>query len=62
MTLTIRILLAVAIVLVDVALFALPLTGLLAAYIILARPAGFPDLINQLYGRSQPQPNDEPPT
>ena len=49
MTKTERILLAVAVVLVDVVLFALPLTGLLAAYVVIARPPWFRGWVEQLY-------------
>ena len=45
-----RVLLAIAVVLVDIALFALPLTGFFAAYILLARPPWFLDWIRNLYG------------
>ncbi len=41
MTATERALLAVAVVLIDVLLFALPLTGIFAAYVLLARPPWF---------------------
>ena len=44
-----RILLAVAIVLVDLVAFALPLTALVAAYVIVARPPWFRDWVRQLY-------------
>ncbi len=44
-----RVALASAIVLVDLLLFALPLTGLLAAYFILARPPWFRAWIERLY-------------
>ena len=45
-----RVLLAVAVVLIDLSLFVLPLTGLFAAYILLARPPWFFDWMNELYG------------
>ena len=45
-----RVLLAIAVILVDVALFALPLTGFFAAYILLARPPWFFDWMKELYG------------
>ncbi len=44
-----RVLLAIAIILVDVVLFALPLTGFLAAYILLARPPWFLAWMKELY-------------
>lgn len=49
MTTNERVLLAIAIVLVDVVLFALPLTGFFAAYILLARPPWFIGWVKQLY-------------
>ena len=49
MTTTERVLLAAALVLVDVLLFALPLTGFFAAYILLARPPWFLTWVEQLY-------------
>jgi hypothetical protein len=45
-----RVLLAVAVVLIDLTLFALPLTGIFAAYILLARPPWFLARVKQLYG------------
>ncbi len=50
MTTTERVLLAIAVVLVDVVLFALPITGFFAAYVLLARPPWFLTWVNQLYG------------
>ena len=44
-----RIAVAVAVVLVDLVLFALPLTGLLAAFVILARPPWFRQWVERLY-------------
>ena len=44
-----RVLLAVALVLVDLLLFALPITGFFAAYVLLARPQWFFEWVNQLY-------------
>jgi hypothetical protein len=44
-----RIALAVAVVLIDLALFAVPLTGLMAAYLILARPPWFRAWVERLY-------------
>jgi len=40
---------ALLIVLVDTVAFALPLTALVLAYVILARPAWFRDWVAQLY-------------
>ena len=45
-----RIGLAVVLVLVDVLLFALPLTGIVAAYVIVARPRWFLEWVDRLYG------------
>jgi hypothetical protein len=44
-----RIALAVAVVLIDLALFAVPLTGLMAAYLIVARPPWFRAWVERLY-------------
>lgn len=44
-----RWLLAVALVVIDVAIFFVPLTGLLAAYVLLARPTWFRSWVEQLY-------------
>jgi len=44
-----RVLLAIAVVLIDLTLFVLPLTGLFAAYILLARPPWFIDWVQRLY-------------
>jgi hypothetical protein len=49
MTSTDRVLLALALVLVDLLIFVLPLTGLLGAYILLARPAWFRRWVGDLY-------------
>jgi hypothetical protein len=49
MTDTERILLAVAIVLVDLLLFAVPLTGIAAAYVLIARPPWFREWVERLY-------------
>ncbi len=49
MTISQRIVLAAAIILVDVVAFALPLTGFFAAYVLLARPLWFRDWVNELY-------------
>ncbi len=45
-----RIVLAATLVLVDLVLFAVPATALLAAYVILARPPWFRDWVGRLYG------------
>ncbi len=50
MTTNERVLLAVAVVLIDIVLFALPVTGFFAAYILLARPPWFFEWVKQLYG------------
>ena len=44
-----RVILAVALVLVDLTLFVLPLTGLFAAYVLLVRPPWFLTWVQQLY-------------
>lgn len=44
-----RVLLAVAVVLVDIVLFALPITGFFAAYVLLARPPWLLAWVKQLY-------------
>ncbi len=44
-----RMAVAAAVVLVDVVLFALPLTGILAAYVIIARPPWFRAFVERLY-------------
>jgi hypothetical protein len=44
-----RLTLAVLVVVVDAAAFAIPLAALVFAYILLARPAGFRDWVEQLY-------------
>ena len=44
-----RWLLALALVVVDVAIFVVPLTGLLAAYILLIRPPWFRRWVDDLY-------------
>jgi len=45
-----RVAIAVGVVVVDVLLFALPLTGLLAAWVVLTRPPWFRRLVDRLYG------------
>lgn len=49
MTSTDRVLLAITLVVVDLVIFVLPLTGLLGAYILLARPAWFRHWVGELY-------------
>lgn len=44
-----RVVLAVLIVVLDVAVFVVPVTGLLAAWVLLARPAWFKDWVDRLY-------------
>ncbi len=44
-----RWLLAIAVILVDLVIFVLPLTGLFAAYLVLARPPWFKSWVAQLY-------------
>ena len=50
MTTNERVLLAIAVVLVDLTLFVLPLTGIFAPFILLARPPWFLSRVQQLYG------------
>ena len=50
MTTTERVALAVLIVVLDVAVFVVPVTGLLAAWVLLARPPWFRDWVDRLYG------------
>jgi hypothetical protein len=49
MSTTERIALAVLIVVLDVAVFVLPVTGLLAAWVLLARPPWFREWVERLY-------------
>lgn len=44
-----RLLLALLIVVVDTAVFAVPLVALLLAYVLLARPGWFRDWVDRLY-------------
>jgi len=46
-----RWLLALALVVIDVAIFVVPLTGLFAAYILLVRPVWFRSWVDELYSR-----------
>lgn len=52
MTVGERIAVAGLIIVVDVVLFAVPLTGLVAAWILLARPLWFRRWVEQLYGNA----------
>jgi len=52
MSRTERVALAAIIVAVDVLVFAVPLTALAAAYVIVARPPGFLEWVKRLYGAS----------
>ena len=45
-----RVALAVLILAVDTVAFAVPLTAVAAAYVIVARPPGFLDWVRRLYG------------
>jgi hypothetical protein len=49
MSTTERVVLAVALVLLDLVAFALPLTALAAAYVIVARPPAFLTWVRRLY-------------
>jgi hypothetical protein len=44
-----RWLLAVALVLIDLFIFVLPLTGLFAAYVLIVRPAWFKSWFEEMY-------------
>ena len=44
-----RISLAVVILLIDLLLFFVPLAAVLAVYVLLARPAWFPRLVEKIY-------------
>ena len=44
-----RVALAVLIVVLDVAVFVLPVTGLVAAWVLLARPPWFREWVERLY-------------
>jgi hypothetical protein len=48
-TSTERWVLAGAVVVIDLLLFALPLTGLFAAYVLIARPPWFREWVSELY-------------
>jgi hypothetical protein len=47
-----RWILAITLIVIDVAIFVVPLTGLFAAYILLLRPSWFRTWIDQLYTQS----------
>ncbi len=49
MRLTHRLVLALLIVVVDTAAFVVPLTAMLLAYVLLARPAWFREWVDRLY-------------
>jgi len=49
-TTTERVALAALIVVLDVAVFVVPVTGLLAAWVLLARPPWFRQWVERLYG------------
>jgi hypothetical protein len=49
MTTAERVTLAVLIVILDVAVFVVPVTGLLAAWVLLARPPWFRQWVDRLY-------------
>ena len=44
-----RVLLAVVVILIDLAIFVVPLTGLFAAYLVLFRPPWFRAWVERLY-------------
>ena len=52
MTLSQRVLLAAAILIIDVVAVFIPLSALVAAYIILARPPWFREWVGSLYSES----------
>ena len=49
-----RVALAVLIIVLDVAVFVVPVTGLLAAWVLLARPPWFREWVDRLYGPVPP--------
>ena len=49
MTTSERVTLAVLILVLDVVVFVVPVTGLLAAWVLLARPAWFREWVERLY-------------
>jgi hypothetical protein len=50
-----RVLLAVAVIAFDLLIFVVPLTGLLAAFILLARPPWFREWVERLYSQQERQ-------
>lgn len=54
MTSTNRLILAAGIILVDVLVFAVPLTAFFAAYLLMARPAWFKEWVIKLYEPDRP--------
>ena len=50
-----RWLLAIALVLADLLIFAIPLTGLAAAWVLIARPPQFRDWVERLYATDGPE-------
>jgi hypothetical protein len=56
MTTTERVALAILIVVLDVAVFVVPVTGLLAAWVLLARPPWFRQWVDRLYGAGNQGP------
>ncbi len=56
MTTTERVALAALIIVLDVAVFVVPVTGLLAAWVLLARPPWFRQWVDRLYGSGNQGP------
>ena len=52
MSLAERVALAAVVVVVDALAFAVPLTGLVIAYVVIARPGWFVELVAKVYGDS----------
>jgi hypothetical protein len=50
-----RVLLAVAVIAVDLLIFVVPVTGLVAAFILLARPPWFREWVERLYSQPEQQ-------
>lgn len=48
-----RVALAAVIVVLDVAVFIVPITGILAAWVLLARPPWFRQWVERLYGAGE---------
>ncbi len=53
MTTSERVLLAVAVVAIDLLMFVVPVVALLAAWVLVARPPWFRDAVERLYARSE---------